>query len=176
MALLAGVALGAGGTVGGYLLTRGEAATPSLYTNSNGGEVLHAPNRHIAAAVRYRGTVLGYRPIAGGSLVDMRVDGVLVAAHVYDPTWEPARMGQPLQVEGRIRGVLGDPIQSPGIPVKKPFEHGETLIDVEAAAGPHRTRSAARSAPKAAAGGGAESTAGAAKAAAGAKAPGPPTS
>lgn len=139
-ALLAGIALGAGGASAAFVFPGGEA-TPSLYTNANGRQPLRDPAAHRAAAVQYRGTVLAYRRLGAGEIVVMRIDGTSVAAHVYDPTWKPARVGQQLEVQGRIRGVLGDPIDAAGIPVVRPLWRGMTLIDVAAAIGPHASRS-----------------------------------
>jgi hypothetical protein len=77
-------------------------------------------------------------------LLAMRIDGAVVAAHIYDATWAPARIGQPLEIQGRVRGAIGDPIDAGGTPVSARLTPGETLIDVAAAVGPHRTQRATR--------------------------------
>lgn len=141
--LLVGIALGAGGASAAFRYEQSKG-TPSLYTNSDGADVLRHPSGHIAAAVQYRGTVLGDRRLPGGVLLAMRIDGAVVAAHIYDATWAPAHIGQPLEIQGRVRGTLGDPIEASGIPVSAPLTPGAALIDVAAATGPHRAQSAAR--------------------------------
>jgi hypothetical protein len=137
--LFIGIMLGTGGTTAGFLLTEA-SPTPSLYTNSNGADVLRRPYQHIAAAVQYRGTVVGDHPLVDGAIIALRIDQTIIAAHVYDPTWAPAHIGQPLEIQGHIRGTLGDPISAAGIPITAPLAPGKTLIDVTAAVGPHRKR------------------------------------
>jgi len=139
LALVVALAAGIAGTALYFGLRDGRAETPSLYVNGNGRDVLVHPRRHLAAVVRFRGRVTASRELADGALVTLRVDGVAVAAHVYDPSWAPV-LGSPLQVEGRVRGALGDPIEACGIPVPAPLRRGSALIDVTAATGPHRSR------------------------------------
>lgn len=139
LAVAVAFALGIGGAALFFGLRAQHQPTPSLYVNSNGADVLAHPDRHIEAAVQFRGNVLASRNLGDGELVTMRIAGVPVAAHVYDPSWAPV-LGAPLQIAGRVRGTLGDPIEACGIPIAPPLHRGSTLIDVTEALGPHHSR------------------------------------
>lgn len=139
LAVAVAFALGIGGAALFFGLRAQHQPVPSLYVNANGADVLTHPGRHIEAAVQLRGRVLSSRELGDGALVTVRIDGVPVAAHVYDPTWAPV-IGAPLQIDGRVRGALGDPIEACGIPISPPLHRGSTLIDVTEATGPHRAR------------------------------------
>lgn len=139
LAFTVALALGVGGTALYFGIRNRSEPTPSLYVNSNGADVLRHPERHIAALVRFRGEVMGSKEVGDGALVTLRVDGVPVAAHVYDRSWAPI-VRSPLQIEGRVRGRLGDPIEACGLPVPAPLRRHSTLIDVSEAMGPHRSR------------------------------------
>ena len=138
LAALAVLLVGAVATGGAiFLMDRTETETanppaPGLYTNANGADVWTSPLEHLGARVAVTGEVIETQPSATGALIAVRIDGHLVAVHVFDAGFRAEAGGQ-VRVVGRVRGPLGDESLVPGVPVSASLPAGTTVVDAEAA-------------------------------------------